>query len=122
MAPNAGNVKLLRCVVREDLSMGMVDNLVADLRRIVESLDRVFVFTDKEVDHFGVPAAAFCHRFASAPGHVHKESAGLVAFQERPLCVGVFTMPSCQHLRKRPKGLADNSLQSPRPLHSASQP
>ena len=49
MAPNAGKVKLLRCVIREDLSMGMVDNLVADLRRIVDTLDKVFVFTDKEV-------------------------------------------------------------------------
>ncbi len=49
MAPNAGDIKLLRCVVREDLSMGMVDNLVADLRRIVDNLDKCFVFTDKEV-------------------------------------------------------------------------
>lgn len=49
MAPDAGKVKLLRCVVREDLSMGMVDNLVADIRRVVEQLDKLFVFTDKEV-------------------------------------------------------------------------
>ncbi len=49
MAPDAGKITLLRCVVREDLSMGMVDNLVADLRRIVENLDKLFVFTDKEV-------------------------------------------------------------------------
>ena len=49
MAPDAGTVRLLRCVVREDLSMGMVDNLVADIRRVVEQLDKLFVFTDKEV-------------------------------------------------------------------------
>ena len=29
--------------------MGMVDNLVADIRRVVEQLDKLFVFTDKEV-------------------------------------------------------------------------
>lgn len=52
MAPDAGEVKLLRCVVREDLSMGMVDNLVADIRRVVDQLDKLFVFTDKEVDVF----------------------------------------------------------------------
>ena len=52
MAPDAGEVKLLRCVVREDLSMGMVDNLVADIRRVVEQLDKLFVFTDKEVRCF----------------------------------------------------------------------
>jgi glutamate decarboxylase len=54
MAPNAKNVKLLRAVVREDLSMSMVDELVVDIMRTVEWLDHHHTYTDdqlKELKH-----------------------------------------------------------------------
>eukprot|EP00958_Prasinococcus_capsulatus_P024534 scaffold3841_cov412-Prasinococcus_capsulatus_cf.AAC.15 len=38
-APNAGHVKLLRAVVRVDLSYDMVDELVGDIQRAVDYLD-----------------------------------------------------------------------------------
>ena len=76
MAPNAGKVKLLRCVVREDLSMGMVDNLVADIRRIVDQLDKIFVFTDKEV---GPPVSFNNSRTASSPNLCCRVSIGTMA-------------------------------------------
>jgi glutamate decarboxylase len=39
MAPDAQNVTLLRVVVREDMSHGLVDRLVTDLKRVLATLD-----------------------------------------------------------------------------------
>lgn len=39
MAPNAQKVTLLRVVVREDLSHGLVDRLVTDIKRVLDYLD-----------------------------------------------------------------------------------
>lgn len=50
MAPNAQHVMMLRAVVREDLSMSMVDELIKDIHRAIEWLDHHYTFTDKEMD------------------------------------------------------------------------
>ncbi|KAK9833735.1 hypothetical protein WJX74_004401 [Apatococcus lobatus] len=50
MAPNAKHVMLLRAVVREDLSMSMVDELIKDLHRAIEWLDHHYTFSDTEMD------------------------------------------------------------------------
>ncbi|KAK9845671.1 hypothetical protein WJX84_007220 [Apatococcus fuscideae] len=52
MAPNAKNVMLLRAVVREDLSMSMVDELIKDIGRAIDWLDHHYTFTDTELDSF----------------------------------------------------------------------
>lgn len=39
MAPDAQNVTLLRVVVREDFSHGLVDRLVTDIKRVLAKLD-----------------------------------------------------------------------------------
>jgi glutamate decarboxylase len=39
MAPDAQNVTLLRVVVREDMSHGLVDRLVTDIKRVLATLD-----------------------------------------------------------------------------------
>lgn len=39
MAPNAQSVTLLRVVVREDFSQGLVDRLVTDIKRVLQTLD-----------------------------------------------------------------------------------
>ena len=40
---------LLRAVVREDLSMSMVDELIKDIGRAIDWLDHHYTFTDTEV-------------------------------------------------------------------------
>ena len=55
------HVMLLRAVVREDLSMAMVDELIKDIHRAIEWLDHHYTFTDKEVRS---PSTSRCtHRF-----------------------------------------------------------
>ncbi|KAK9828574.1 hypothetical protein WJX72_000821 [[Myrmecia] bisecta] len=49
MAPNARNVRLLRAVIREDLSMSMVDELVTDIQRAVDWLDHHHTYTDDQL-------------------------------------------------------------------------
>jgi glutamate decarboxylase len=49
MAPNAGSVKLLRVTIREDFSMGMADELVADIGRAIEYLDHHYTFNDTQL-------------------------------------------------------------------------
>lgn len=39
MAPNAQSVTLLRVVVREDFSQGLVDRLLTDIKRVLQTLD-----------------------------------------------------------------------------------
>lgn len=46
LAPDAGHITLLRCVVREDLSMAMADELIDDIDRAIEWLDHHYVFND----------------------------------------------------------------------------
>jgi glutamate decarboxylase len=46
LAPDAGHITLLRCVVREDLSMSMADELIDDIDRAIQWLDHHFVFND----------------------------------------------------------------------------
>ncbi len=43
------NVMMLRAVIREDLSMSMVDELVKDIHRAIEWLDHHYTFSDAEV-------------------------------------------------------------------------
>ena len=43
------NVMLLRAVIREDMSMSMVDELIKDLHRAIEWLDHHYTFSDAEV-------------------------------------------------------------------------
>ena len=43
------HVKLLRCVIREDLSMSMVEELINDIKRVVEYLDNHYVISKDEV-------------------------------------------------------------------------
>ena len=45
------HIKLLRVVIREDLSMSMVEELIKDFVRVVEYLDHHFSFTDDQVGH-----------------------------------------------------------------------
>ena len=43
------HVSLMRAVIREDLSMSMVDELVNDIKRAIEFLDTHYVFTQSQV-------------------------------------------------------------------------
>ncbi|KAK9814098.1 hypothetical protein WJX72_000614 [[Myrmecia] bisecta] len=51
MAPNIQHIKLLRAVIREDMSRAMVDELAHDIRRAVEWLDIHHTEVDNEVRH-----------------------------------------------------------------------
>ena len=72
MAPDAQNVTLLRVVVREDFSHGLVDRLVGDIKRVLEKLESQ---PSKPVQRV---ADAIKHDDAAAPEHVkqHGESHG----------------------------------------------
>eukprot|EP01025_Chloroclados_australasicus_P008035 TRINITY_DN12763_c1_g1_i1.p2 TRINITY_DN12763_c1_g1~~TRINITY_DN12763_c1_g1_i1.p2 ORF type:complete len:494 (-),score=65.96 TRINITY_DN12763_c1_g1_i1:429-1910(-) len=52
MAPNARHVKLLRAVIREDMTISMIDELVKDVERAVKWLDTHFTFTQEQMDMF----------------------------------------------------------------------
>jgi len=52
MAPNAGHVKLLRAVIREDMSMALADKLIQDIKRAIEYLDHHFIVTPEQVTEF----------------------------------------------------------------------
>ena len=43
------HLSLMRAVIREDMSMSMVDELVADIKRATEFLDNHYVFTKSQV-------------------------------------------------------------------------
>ncbi|KAL3161777.1 hypothetical protein ABBQ38_008871 [Trebouxia sp. C0009 RCD-2024] len=49
MAPDARDTKLLRAVIREDMSMAMVDELIKDIARGVEYLDSHFTINVNDV-------------------------------------------------------------------------
>lgn len=49
MAPDIRHIKLLRVVIREDLSMSMAEELIKDFVRVVEYLDHHFSFTDDQL-------------------------------------------------------------------------
>ena len=51
---------LLRAVVREDMSMAMVDELIKDIQRAIEWLDHHYTFTDAEVSPCICPNAISC--------------------------------------------------------------
>jgi len=52
MAPDAGHVKLLRAVVREDMSIALADKLVQDLKRAIAYLDHHFLVTPEQVKEY----------------------------------------------------------------------
>eukprot|EP01024_Parvocaulis_polyphysoides_P053449 TRINITY_DN5326_c0_g1_i1.p1 TRINITY_DN5326_c0_g1~~TRINITY_DN5326_c0_g1_i1.p1 ORF type:complete len:424 (-),score=48.29 TRINITY_DN5326_c0_g1_i1:236-1318(-) len=52
MAPNARHVKLLRAVIREDMTVSMIDELAKDIKRAVEWLDTHFLFTKDQMNMF----------------------------------------------------------------------
>lgn len=49
MPANAEHVTLLRVTIREDLSMQMVDQLVADMENAIAWLDSHYIFTDQQL-------------------------------------------------------------------------
>lgn len=53
------HIKLLRVVIREDLSMSMAEELIKDFVRVVEYLDHHFSFTDDQVGHCSFAANAW---------------------------------------------------------------
>ena len=53
------HVKLLRVVIREDLSMSMAEELIKDFERVVEYLDHHFSFTDDQVGYCSFAASAW---------------------------------------------------------------
>jgi glutamate decarboxylase len=64
MAPNIRHVKLLRCVIREDLSMSMVEELINDIKRVIEYLDNNIVLSKDEIEQLqkGNSAALNMHK------------------------------------------------------------
>jgi len=52
MAPNASHVKLLRAVIREDMSFALADKLCEDIKRSIEYLDHHFTVTPEQVQKF----------------------------------------------------------------------
>ncbi|KAK9795484.1 hypothetical protein WJX73_003546 [Symbiochloris irregularis] len=49
MCKDVQNVSLMRAVIREDMSMSMVDELVSDIKRATDYLDNHFVFSKAQV-------------------------------------------------------------------------
>lgn len=49
MAPDIQDITLLRAVIREDLSMAMVDELIADISRAIDWLDHHYIFNDSQL-------------------------------------------------------------------------
>lgn len=52
MAPDASHVKLLRAVIREDMSHALADKLCQDIKRAVDYLDHHFTVTPEQVQKF----------------------------------------------------------------------
>merc|ERR1711977_111907 len=52
MAPNASNVKLLRAVIREDMSLAIADKLFADILRAIDYLDHHFTVTPEQMKEY----------------------------------------------------------------------
>eukprot|EP01024_Parvocaulis_polyphysoides_P027583 TRINITY_DN24984_c0_g1_i10.p1 TRINITY_DN24984_c0_g1~~TRINITY_DN24984_c0_g1_i10.p1 ORF type:complete len:361 (-),score=43.40 TRINITY_DN24984_c0_g1_i10:947-2029(-) len=52
MAPNARHIKLLRAVIREDMTISMIDELAKDIERAVTWLDTHFTFTKDQMNMF----------------------------------------------------------------------
>lgn len=52
MAPDAGHVKLLRAVIREDMSYALCDKLIADLLRALEYLDHHLSITPEQLEQY----------------------------------------------------------------------
>ena len=52
MAPNASNVKLLRAVIREDMSLAIADKLLADILRAIDYLDHHFTVTPEQMKEY----------------------------------------------------------------------
>ena len=75
MAPKATHVKLLRAVIREDLSMSMCEQLIRDVQRAVAYLDHFHGLqrtASATASAAAAAAATEAYRQQHAPHRVHK--------------------------------------------------
>ena len=66
MAPDCGHVKLLRAVIREDMSLSLAARLIADILRALDYLDHHFMFTPEQLQEYGEAMMSKGH-FIDAP-------------------------------------------------------
>jgi glutamate decarboxylase len=77
MAPNASHVKLMRAVIREDMSQALADKLCEDIKRAIEYLDHHFTVTPEQVQKFKEEVIAEFVREPHAPAPVKNKFNGV---------------------------------------------
>ena len=77
MAPNASHVKLMRAVIREDMSQALADKLCEDIKRAIEYLDHHFTVTPEQVQKFKEEVIAEFVREPHAPAPIKNKFNGV---------------------------------------------